>query len=240
MGAERRTVARRAAALAAVVVLVGVGVAGWRWRDDRRYVGTNALATITWGQCLNAISWTDPATGVSWWAGHDIQAVGAWESETPRARLVENPWAFRTVLHRSVGTVHFASYDRAIFTSRTGGTLGLVRPPREQAYTADCVGGGPADPPLQPAWPVWAQVTGALGDKDPGTGDVLLRPGTITVHQDGMADITVPVSGRSAYSVPVPVGTVTVSAVSGDQRCGGATIDVAGGDHRIVDLLCSG
>ncbi len=228
----------------ALALVVGVGGASLlRWRADRSYVGTDAGAELSWGPCLNGIGWTDPSNGVGWWAGHDIVVNGQYESEPARVHTLQpddrRAPPIRSVQHSSEGRIHFDSYDRATFTSRTGGTMVLTRPPRNAAYTGDCVGvhGNSATQP-RPSTVVWAEIAGVLGHRVPGNPDLVLAKGVIHVDVDGIETEAVPVDGQAPFIINVPVGTVTLRGVDDRGACGALTVRVAGGDHATGDLLC--
>jgi len=230
-----------------VVVLaaatVAGGILGLRWRADRAYVGTDTTAEISWGQCLNGIGWMDPSNGVGWSAGHDIVVTGQYESEPVRMRMLQpdDPSAppIRSVVHSSVGSIHFDAYDRATFRSRMGGTMLLTRPPVPHAVTADCVGvhGNSAQQP-PPSTVVWAEISGALGHRVPGSTEMVLAKGVIHVEVDGIETEVVPIDGQAPFAINVPVGTVTLRGVDDRGECGAVTVTVAAGDHVSRDLLC--
>jgi hypothetical protein len=234
----------RVALLVAVGLTLVAGAAyGLWWRADRQYVGTEVAATLTWGECLNGIGWTDPSNDAGWSAGHDIVVQGEYESEPVRVRSGQpgsgSDRPVRGVIHTSVGTIHFDSYDHATFTSRKGGTMQLTRPPRGMSVTADCVGAsGSSARHRPPSTPVWAEVTGVLGNPNLGSNDIVLTAGMISVEQDGVEVDLVPIDGRSPFAINVPVGTVTLRGSDGRGECGVVTITVTAGDHVSKDLVC--
>jgi hypothetical protein len=237
---SRRRVALVVAIGAALVLGIAYGI--W-WRIDRRYVGTDVAAELSWGECLNGIGWTDPSNGGAWWAGHDIVVTGDYESEPVRARTTPSgngpDRPARGLLHSSVGTIHFDTYDRATFTSRSGGTMQLIRPPRNQAYTADCVlGGHRVADHRPPSTVVWAEISGALGRQTSRADEIVLAKGMVYVEQDGVEIEAIPLDGRTTFLINVPIGTVTLRGTDDRGMCGVVTVTVAAGDHVSRDLTC--
>ena len=231
------------ASVVAVLVIAGI-IFGFRWQADRAYVGTDTAAELSWGQCLNGIGWKDPTNGVSWWAGHDVVVTGEYESEPVRVRPFRpsdpNAVPIRSVVHSSVGTIHFDAFDSATFASRTGGTIQLTRPPPDQAYTADCVTGvGNGAQQQSPKTVTWAQIAGVLGHRVPdASGEVVLATGEIHIAVDGTEVEVVPINGQAPFAINVPVGTVTLRGADAHGECGIVEMTVAAGDHVTGDLLC--
>ena len=242
---DRRSSSRiRIAAIAVLVVVVIGAIGAWRWRADRAYIGTETAAELTWGMCTNGIGWEDPATGVGWWGGNEIVTTGDYESE-PRQFVLGaatptegRPMSY--VTRHSTGTVRFDSYDRATFTSRTGGTLELARTSDGQSYEAHCVNQdiyGPGQVAAPAHYGVALQ--GVLGRAASSPDEPnLLATGTVRVLVDGAVVAETPVAtGEFVVYVPV-LGTMTVEGDLGDGACATDTRTIVSGVPDPYVLLC--
>jgi hypothetical protein len=114
-----------------VVVLGGLAAYGWAWHEDRSYVGSSQPATLTW-TCYNAIFWSDPHTGIMWWAGDSPAASGTIEtSNDGQASSVMR-------VKHAAGVVRFDSRETATFTNDRGATMPLTRQEPDTFYTMEC------------------------------------------------------------------------------------------------------
>ena len=113
------------------VALAGGGLWGLSRWHDRSYIGTTRRITLDW-DCWNAIFWTDTSRGVRWWAGDPVPDV-------PVETATTGGPGFLTHYH-ATGTLHFASYRTAVFTSDSGATLTMTREPRVALHNASCSG----------------------------------------------------------------------------------------------------
>ena len=122
--APHRAARRWIATVLLVIVLAGLGAYGWHWHADRSYVGSTAAASLTW-TCWNGIFWTDPDTGIKWWAGEDRRVIeGPIESATSGITKDQSGLPIRN----ATGSIHFDTRETATFTSAAGGHLPLTLP----------------------------------------------------------------------------------------------------------------
>jgi hypothetical protein len=218
-------------AVVGVVVLILAVIVAWRWRADRASVGTEAPAALTLGMCLNSVGWTDPSTGIRWWAGN--WPVVEHNLETELRHLDDR----NSIVGTATGTVRFDSYETATFTSTRGGTLPLPRTWPDQVHLTHCAG-WPQIPEFPDPWRLGFNTTVLVRLTMPG--DALgapprLVPGTVRalrgdeVVMEGRAE-------HGAVRLRIPQGPYTLTATGDTTACDAKAVVADTGAE--ADLIC--
>jgi hypothetical protein len=121
-----RSLNRVLGAVVLVGILVAAGIGGWRWHQDRSYIGTSRAVTIEW-RCLDHLDWRDEERDATWTGGtQGVRPITVERGSFPPVQM-------------ATGTIRFDTYDRATFTSDLGGSTELHRVPPGAFRTLACV-----------------------------------------------------------------------------------------------------
>lgn len=115
-----------------VIATAGIGLVGFRYHEDH-LAGTTRSVTLTW-TCENNITWDQPHSNWTWWAGHDVVIPAHFDTATSPSPSDGTGFP----VHRASGRLHVDSTTRASFTSDAGGVIHLTRYGSPFFQTADC------------------------------------------------------------------------------------------------------